>query len=111
MAQLIGENNKFQLKNRCATALAGHRAAILFNSKLLIEKNERWMKDNARPYDLAKWNYVVHNEPKENILEELLKYQNDDGGFGHGFECDIIAPISAAIPSAEAIFQAYIYKS
>lgn len=75
-----------------------------------IKRMDHWMKSSARPYDLAKWNFIIHDGTKENIVNEMLKYQNADGGFGHGFECDILAPASAAIPTAEAIFQAYDYQ-
>lgn len=68
-----------------------------------------WMQANARPYDSAKWNYLFNGGSKEQIVEEMLKYQNPDGGFGNGFESDILCPLSAAIPTAEAIFQAYEY--
>lgn len=78
-------------------------------SSAQLDRINLWVTKNARPYDLAKWNHIIHNEPKDNIVKELIKYQNLDGGFGHGFECDIISPVSAAIPTAEAIFQTYDY--
>lgn len=68
-----------------------------------------WMQNNARPYDRAKWDYLFNGGAKENIVTELLKYQNADGGMGSGFEADVLCPLSAAIPTAEAIFQAYDY--
>ena len=40
----------------------------------------------------------------------MFKYQNPDGGMGSGFEADVLYPLSAAIPTAEAIFQAYEYE-
>lgn len=67
------------------------------------------MQINARPYDRAKWNYLFNNGEKIDIVREMLKYQNSDGGFGHGFEADVLLPLSAAIPTAEAIFQSYDY--
>ncbi len=79
-------------------------------SDLQISRIDSWMNDNARSYDLAKWNFIINNGTKESIVNEMLKYQNADGGFGHGFECDIIAPVSTAISTAEAIFQAYDYE-
>ncbi len=72
-------------------------------------KMDKWITNNARAYDRAKWEYLFHNGAKEKIVEEMLKYQNADGGFGNGFEPDILSPLSAAIPSAEAIFQSYDY--
>lgn len=67
------------------------------------------MQTNARPFDRAKWNYLFNGGSKEAIVAEMLKYQNADGGMGSGFEPDVICPVSAAIPTAEAIFQACEY--
>lgn len=78
-------------------------------AKPQIEKMDAWMQKHARPYDRAKWNQLFHNGGKEEIVSEMLKYQNADGGFGNGFESDLCSPLSAAIPSAEAIFQSYDY--
>lgn len=69
-----------------------------------------WMQAKARPYDRAKWNYLFNGGSKDTIVEEMLKYQNGDGGMGSGFEADVLCPLSAAIPTAEAIFQAYEYE-
>jgi len=77
--------------------------------KSQLSKMNKWMQVNARPYDKAKWDYLFNGGTKANIVLEMLKYQNEDGGFGNGFEPDIILPLSAGIPSAEAIFQAYEY--
>ena len=74
-----------------------------------VLKIDGWMKQNARPYDLAKWNFLFGKGTKEDIVTELLKYQNEDGGFGNGLEADILLPHSSAISTAEAIFQAYEY--
>lgn len=68
-----------------------------------------WIQTYARPYDRAKWNFLFHDGTKENIVTEMCRYQNPDGGMGNGFECDVLLPLSAAIPTAEAIFQAYDY--
>lgn len=74
-----------------------------------LERMNEWMQANARPYDRAKWNYLWGGGSKDAIVEEMLKYQNPDGGMGNGFESDVLCPLSAAIPTAEAIFQAYEY--
>ncbi|MBE6560008.1 MAG: hypothetical protein E7662_02680 [Ruminococcaceae bacterium] len=74
-----------------------------------LEIMDTWMRANARPYDLAKWEYVRGRGTKEAIVREMLRYQNPDGGMGNGFEADVLLPLSAAIPTAEAIFQAYEY--
>lgn len=74
-----------------------------------FEKMDEWMQSNARPYDRAKWNYLFNGGNKKSIVEEMLKFQNPDGGMGNGFEPDNVYPMSAAIPTAEAIFQVYEY--
>jgi len=74
-----------------------------------VETIDLWIKENARLYDKAKWNNLFHNGTKANVVKEMVKYQNEDGGFGNGFEADILLPLSAPLPSAEAIFQAYDY--
>ncbi len=78
-------------------------------AKQKIQTIDTWMHTYARPYDLVKWNYLMNGGTKDAIVHEMLKYQNPDGGMGSGFEPDVICPKSAAIPTAEAIFQAYEY--
>jgi len=70
---------------------------------------EGWVKRNARPLEVAKWDFIFGNGSKEAILSELLKFQNADGGFGNGLEPDLILPHSNSITSAEAIFTASKY--
>ena len=59
-------------------------------TKPQLMKMDKWMQDNARPYDLAKWNYLFNGGCKDAIVEEMLKYQNADGGMGSGFEADVV---------------------
>lgn len=62
-----------------------------------------WMHRNARPLDLARWNYHFENGTKENVLTYLQAYQNQDGGFGHALEPDSWNPNSTPIQTATAI--------
>lgn len=78
--------------------------------KSQLSRMNQWIQVYARSYDKAKWNYLFNGGSKDDILLEMLKYQNKDGGFGNGFEPDIILPLSASIPSAEALFQTYEYN-
>lgn len=71
---------------------------------------EDWIYANARPLEVAKWNMLFEKGASDNLITEMLKYQNDDGGFGGGFESDILTPESAAIPSGEAIFMGKFEK-
>ena len=44
----------------------------------------RFVYKNARPLELAKWQYHFENGSREAVLETLACYQNTDGGFGYG---------------------------
>ena len=55
----------------------------------------RWIYRNARPLELARWQYHFENGPAEAVLQALSAYQNEDGGFGHGLEADCWNPASA----------------
>lgn len=73
-------------------------------TKQQLRQIENWLYANARPIEIAKWNLIFNKGSSENLIAELLKYQNHDGGFGNGLESDILTPESSAICSAEAIF-------
>lgn len=44
---------------------------------------------NARPLDLARFQYHFENGSKDAVLTALAAYQNEDGGFGHALEPDL----------------------
>jgi hypothetical protein len=57
-------------------------------SKQTFEHSSRWIKRNARPLEVARWEYHFEGGSKENILSFLSAFQNEDGGFGNGIEPD-----------------------
>ena len=57
---------------------------------------------NARPLDMARWKYMFENGSKEDVLNALIAYQNEDGGFGHGLEPDYWNPDSSPIQTEVA---------
>lgn len=59
-----------------------------------FEKARQFVYRNARPLDLARWQYHFENGGKEAVLNALSFYQNEDGGFGHGIESDFLNPNS-----------------
>ncbi|MBE6901572.1 MAG: hypothetical protein E7478_03790 [Ruminococcaceae bacterium] len=61
------------------------------------EKAKQFVYRNARPLDLARWQYHFENGSKEAVLHALSFYQNEDGGFGHGIEPDFLNPDSTPI--------------
>lgn len=48
-----------------------------------FEKAKIFLYRNARPLDLAQFQYHFENEDKETVMNILSYYQNEDGGFGH----------------------------
>lgn len=53
-----------------------------------FEKARKFIYKNARPLDLARWQYHFENGSREAVLQALQVYQNEDGGYGHGLEPD-----------------------
>ena len=62
-----------------------------------IDRARNFIYRNARPLDLARWQYLFENGSKEEVLKILATYQNEDGGFGHGLEPDCWNPNSSPI--------------
>jgi hypothetical protein len=62
-----------------------------------------FIKTHARLVDRALFSFLFENGPAEAVLNELTKYQNDDGGFGHGLEPDFVTPSSSAIATTVAL--------
>jgi hypothetical protein len=66
-------------------------------SKEQYELTRKWMYRNARPIDLARWNYHFEGGSKAAVLEALGVYQNEDWGFAHALEADSWNPNSSPI--------------
>lgn len=70
--------------------------------KTTFEKARRFIYRNARPIELARWQYHFEGGSQENVLHALRFYQNEDGGFGHGLEADSLNPESSPITTWNA---------
>ena len=97
-----------------------------------LDTARAWMLRNARPLDMARWQYHfaydwstndadrriksdadrrsanhirqrVHDAAKESALSVLATYQNPDGGFGHALEADCWSPYSTPIQTCCAV--------
>lgn len=64
-----------------------------------------WMQRNARPLELARWEYLFDGGSRERVIQYLASYQNEDGGFGNGLEPDFWMPDSSAIATWSACQQ------
>ncbi|WP_040950719.1 hypothetical protein [Gorillibacterium massiliense] len=62
-----------------------------------------WMYRNARPVDLARWRYHFENGSRDEVLQALSAYQNEDGGFGHALEADSWNPSSSPLTTSTAV--------
>ena len=73
----------------------------------VFEKARTFMYRNARPLDLARFQYHFENGTQEAVLHALSFYQNADGGFGHAIEADNWNPNSIPLHAngANSIFR------
>jgi hypothetical protein len=55
------------------------------------------LKNAGRPLDIARFQYHFEDGDISEVLSELKKFQNSDGGFGHGLELDCRNPNSSPI--------------
>jgi hypothetical protein len=79
------------------------RSSVSMNmSREQYFKIKKWMYRNARPVDIARWQYHFENGTKDNVLTALSAYQNSDGGFGHALEADSWNPNSSPIQTWNA---------
>ena len=58
---------------------------------------------NARPLELVIYKYFFENESNQAVVDELLKFQNSDGGFGNALEPDFFNPNSSPVATNDAI--------
>lgn len=68
-----------------------------------FENAQSFIYRNARPLDLARWQYHFEDGSQEAVLKALAFYQNEDGGFGHALEADSFNPGSCPIQTLTAM--------
>jgi hypothetical protein len=69
-------------------------------SQTASDRAREFLKTRARPLDRALFEYHFEDAPAENVLAELARFQNSDGGFGHALEPDMRTPTSSALATA-----------
>jgi hypothetical protein len=69
-------------------------------SRNAIERAIKYVREHARPLDVALLDYRLGAGSQTAVLGELAAFQNDDGGFGHGLEPDLPTPASTAIATS-----------
>lgn len=57
----------------------------------------RFVETQARSLEAARLHYIFDGAAADTVMAELVKFQNPDGGFGHGLEPDLRTPDSSVI--------------
>jgi len=68
----------------------------------VMKRAKEFIYRNARPLDIARWQYHFENGSREAVLNALSYYRNEDGGFGHALEADSWNPYSSPIQTMTA---------
>lgn len=63
---------------------------------------QHFLETQGRPLELACFQHLFEGASAELVLNELNKFQNSDGGFGHGLEPDLRTPASSALCTSVA---------
>lgn len=80
-------------------------------SKESFEKAKVWIENNARPLEKARMHSHFDGGDESEVIKELLKFQNTDGGFGHALEPDLRTPNSSILATSLAFQIQYIESS
>lgn len=68
----------------------------------VFQKVEGFIQTQGRELEKAHLSYLFHNGSAQAVVDALIKYQNEDGGFGHGLEPDFVMPVSSPMASTIA---------
>ncbi|MBC8453158.1 MAG: hypothetical protein H8D69_01655 [Chloroflexi bacterium] len=71
-------------------------------SRSAFERAANFIVKHARPLDRAQFEYHFGAGSVSSVLDELARFQNRDGGFGHGVEPDVRMPNSSPFVSSVA---------
>ena len=72
-----------------------------------VNKAKKFIIEHARPMELAEYRCIFEGGPKGAVVEELRKFQNPDGGFGHALEPDNWNPNSTPITTNDALIHLF----
>lgn len=68
-----------------------------------FEEIRRWIYRNARPLELARWQFHFEDGSASAVLRALSAFQNEDGGWGHAIDSDNWNPHSTPYNAGQAI--------
>lgn len=62
-----------------------------------FDRARQFLKIRARPLERALFEHRFEGAPADGVLAELARFQNRNGGFGHGLEPDLRTPSSSSL--------------
>jgi hypothetical protein len=71
-------------------------------SKMAFVRGLRFIEEKGRPLEVARMRFHFEAAPAKDVVAELQKFQNKDGGFGKALEPDLRAPESSALGTSIA---------
>ncbi|WP_054958471.1 hypothetical protein [Paenibacillus dakarensis] len=72
-------------------------------SKIDFNKAREFIKSKARPLEKALFEYEFETGSFQSVIDALLQYQNNDGGFGNALEPDLRCPESSVLATTVAL--------
>ena len=66
-------------------------------SRADFDRAKRFISAHARPLDRSLFVYHFQSGPADDVMAELVRFQNEDGGFGRGLEPDFRLGASSAL--------------
>ncbi len=72
-------------------------------SSASLKRAIAFIRNEGRPLEKAMVHHLFDGGPKNRILEELVKFQNPDGGFGNALEPDLRSSESSALCTSFAL--------
>jgi len=67
-------------------------------------KAKQFIFRHGRLFDRKRFLYHFEDGSRDEVLAALMCYQNEDGGFGHGLEMDVLCPVSSPICTETAMY-------
>lgn len=64
---------------------------------------KKWIQQEARSLEQSLFAYEFEGGSADAVINELAKYQNQDGGFGNGLEADFRLPDSSPLATSVAL--------
>jgi hypothetical protein len=67
------------------------------------QRAQTFLCERARPLERRAFEHAFQGAPVWPVLDELARFQNPDGGFGHGLEPDALTGASGALATSVAL--------